>query len=394
MGLLVKNKSVVFVKKEVTTGVYQAPTSASDALEVLASGSELSLKRDVIDRQVLTSTIENVASRVGMKNVSGNLPMEYKAGTTAGTEPRETVLFESLLGGKRSSATATTKVTGNTSTSLAINDGDISKFAIGDCVLVKVAAKYEVRPISAVVTTTGSATITFPFALTNGAPVGATVIEAFSTFYHDSNAYPSFSVSYYVAGAIKEAGLGCKSISASLESWETGKIPSWKFAIGGLDMTQSVSAPAYTPDFSGDAKAPTMFLAQAWVNGVSVDYNKLGLTLTNEKTDVLSAAVSSGKIDSKKTKFTVEGTIDPYKSDSDVDRFNAYNSNTDISLFAYAFYDDGSVAGQFKNVVAIYIPKAKIVELNQSDKSGVITEEIKFKAYKGVGNDSVFLGFI
>jgi hypothetical protein len=394
MGLLVKNKSVVFVKKETTTGVYAAPASASDALEVLSSGAELALKRDIIDRQVLTSTIENVASRVGMKNVSGNLPTEYKAGSVAGAEPRESILFESLLGGKRSSVTVTTKATGNTSTSLAINDADISKFAIGDCVLVKVANKYEVRPISAVVTTTGSATITFPFALTNGAPSGATAIEAFSTFYHDSNAYPSFSTSYYVAGAIKEVGLGCKSISGSLESWETGKIPSWKFAISGLDMTQAVSTPTYTPDFTADAKAPTMFLAQAWINGVAVDYNKLGLTLTNEKSDVLSAAASSGKIDTKKVKFTVEGTIDPYKSDSDVNQFTAYNNNSDISLFAYAFYDDGSVAGQFKNVVAIYIPRAKVTELTQADKNGVVTEEIKFRAYRGAGNDSVFLGFI
>ena len=159
-------------------------------------------------------------------------------------------------------------------------------------------------------------------------------------------------------------------------------------------MSQAVAAPAFTPDFSADAKAPTMFLAQAWINGLAVDYNKLGLTLTNEKTDVLSAAASSGKIATKKTKFSVEGTIDPYKSNTDVGTYNNYNNNTDLSIFTYAFYDDGATPGQFNNVVAIYIPHAKITELNESEQNGVIVEEIKFKAFKQLGGDSVFLGFV
>ena len=159
-------------------------------------------------------------------------------------------------------------------------------------------------------------------------------------------------------------------------------------------MNQTVATPAYAPDFTADAKAPTMFLAKAWINGVAVDYNKLNLTLTNEKTDVLSAASASGQIATKKTKFSVEGSIDPYKSSLDVANFTNYNNNTDISLFAYAFYDDGSVAGELKNVVAIYVPMAKITELNEGEANGVIVEEIKFKAFKQLGNDSIFLGFI
>lgn len=393
MGLLVKNKSSVAIKKETTEGVYAAPASASDFVEVLSSGSELSYKRDVIERNVLTSTIENVATRLGMKNVSGNVACELKAGATAGSAPREAVLYESLLGGKRSSISVTTG-TGNTSTNLKIGDSDIAKFHVGDMVLVKRANKYEVRPVIAVDASTGTANITLAFALDNGAPGNGVVVEAFTTFYHDSDAYASFSESYYVGGAIKEAGLGCKCVSGSLEGWETGKIPSVKFAISGLDMTQAVSAPSYTPDFSTDAKAPTMFLAKAYLNGVAVDYNKLGLTMTNEKTDILSAASSSGKIANKKTKFTVEGTIDPYKSDADVSTFANYNNNQAVSIFTYAFYDDGSAAGQFANVVAIWIPQAKITELNESEKNGVIVEELKFKAYKALGNDSVFLGFI
>lgn len=391
MDLLVKNKSIIFVKAEVTEGVYAAPTSADDALEVLSSGAELSMKRDLIDRSVLTDTIEEVASRVGMKNVTGNIPVEFKAGKIAGGLPRESVLYESVLGGKISATSSITKA-GNTTTSLKIEDADISKYKKHCLVLIKEPGKFEVRPVSVVISTGGNASLTLAIPLAE-APSDNVVIEAFSTFFHDSNYLP-FSTSYYAGSEIKEAGLGCKGVSASLENWETGKIPSWKFAISGLDMTQDVEAPAFTLDFSTDAKAPTMFLAQAWINQEAVDYNKIGLTITNEKTDVLSAARLSGKMASKKTKLTVEGTIDPYKSNLDVARFNSYNNNQEISIFAYGFYDDGSVEGEFKNVVAIYIPQAKITELTEGEKSGVISEEIKFKSFKKLGKDTIFLGFI
>lgn len=388
---LVKNKSIIFVVDEITEGVYAAPTSADDALEVLASGAELAMKRDVIDRQVLSDTIEDVASRVGMKNVSGNIPVEFKAGKTPGALPREKVLYNSLLGEKHT-ITATTTKAGNTASVLQIEDADIAKYKKHFVILIKEAGKFEVRPISAIDTTPGAAKLTLKIPLTF-IPSDNVEIEAVSIFNH-GDSYQAFSPSYFAGGEINEAGLGCKAVSASLENWETGKIPSWKFAISGLDMTQSVETPPFTPDFSLDAKAPTMFLAQAWINQEAVDYNQIGLTLTNEKTDVLSAARASGKKSTKKTKFSVEGTIDPYKSSSDVNRFNSYNNNDEISIFAYGFYDDGTVPGEFKHVVALYIPQAKIVDLAEGEKSGVISEEIKFKSFKKLGKDTVFLAFI
>lgn len=391
-GLLVKNKSSIFIKEEVTEGVYAAPTSADDALEVLSSGSEIAMKRDVIERSVLTSTIEEVATRVGMKNVSGNLPVEYKAGKLPGGDPREALLFKSLLGGKRVAPAVTTGVA-HTATKINIDDADISKLKLYSIILIKEPGKFEVRPIVGVDTTPGAANITLLAPLKNGAPSDNVVIEAHTTYFHD-DAYPSFSASYHAGNEIKEAAVGCKSISGSLENWETGKIPNWKFAISGLDLIQSVAAPAFTPDFSEDAKAPTMFAACAYISGIEVDYNKLGLTLTNEKTDVPSACNAAGKIATKKTKFMVEATIDPYKSDVDVERFEAYNNNQEISLFAYGFYDDGSVPGEFKNVVAMFIPQAKITDLTEGEQSGVITEEIKMKSFKKLGKDTIFLGFI
>jgi len=388
---LVKNKSVVFVKQEVTEGVYNAPSTTDDALEVLSSGAESQMKRSVIDRSVLSPTIEEVEKRPGLKEVTGSLPVEYKAGKIEGQAPRERVLYKSTLGGERVGAGAVTTLTGHTASKLNIGDADISKFKVGDSVLVKEAGKYEVRPVSEVDQTLGSASVTFRFPLDGGVPSDNVVVVPSTTYFHDEES-PSFSVSYYEGGKIKKASLGVKCLTASLESWETAKIPSWKFAFAGLDLVESVEAPSITPDFSGDAKAPTMLEACVWINGVEVDYNKLGLNLNNEKTDLLSAC-STGKIASRKTKFSVEGSINPYKSAVDVNRFNAYNNDQEIYLFGYAFYSTG-VAGEFKNVVAFYIPQAKITELGAGEEGGVITDEIKFNAFKKLGKDTIFLSFI
>ena len=68
---VVKGESSLFLKLEATEGVYQAPTSADDAIEVLEDGLEFNYTRDEIERNTLTSTIESVAPRLGLKQITG-----------------------------------------------------------------------------------------------------------------------------------------------------------------------------------------------------------------------------------------------------------------------------------------------------------------------------------
>lgn len=388
---LVKGESSVFLKEETTEGTYVAPASANDAVEVLEDGLEFNYNRDEIQRNNLTSTIEAVASRVGLKQVAGSIPVEYKSAALAGAAPREAVLYKSLLGGVKSSASSTTK-TGNTSTVLQIQDADISKYAVNDIVLVKEAGNFEMRPISAVSTTIGAATITLKFPLDGGAPADNVVIEAFTKYYHLKGA-PTFSATHYIGGEIEERVTGLRAVSANLESWETAQLASWNFAVEGLDLDRSVTAPSFTPDFASDALPPVLIEACVWINGVEVNYNALSLNLENTKAEILSACSESGKIASRFTEFVASGEINPYMEDDDVARFDSFNNNDDVHIFGYAF-NPTSTAGEGQNYVAFWFPQAKVTQIPAGDEDGIMTDNISFKAYRKLGNDSVFLAFV
>ena len=178
---IVKNESTVALTEEVTEGVYVPASVGSEYIEVLAEGVELNKTRELLERDLLTDTVETEAARVGIGNVTGSFPLELKASAVEGDEPQSMdKLLRSLLGGKRQITTDQTSSTTHTST--VINFVDASAFTVGDSVLVKEAGAYEVRPISA----TSATSITFPFALDNGAPSDAVVVAQVTTYYHDA----------------------------------------------------------------------------------------------------------------------------------------------------------------------------------------------------------------
>ena len=392
MGFVVKNNSSIFVKQESTEGVYVAPV-VGDALEVLSDGAGFEFTREEVSRNLLTSTIEVVASRVGIASVTGAIPVEYKAGSVEGAYPREALLFKSLLGGSRQITTTTLTVTGTTASSLRVADADITKFKKGDIIVVKKSGAYEARPISALITTAGACAITLAIPLTSSPGIGVEISKS-STFYHADGA-PTYSVTQYLGGTIKEEVTGCRSVSASLESWEGGSVANFNFSVEGLDLIQSdENIPTIlVPSFTGDALPPVILNACVWINGVKVQYNSLSLNLENTKAEVLSACAASGKSGSRFTQFVCSGEIAPYMDDDNVDRFTSYNENDSISVFGYA-YNPSSVTGQIEQVVAFWIPQAKIISMPNGDQDGIMTNQISFKAYRVDGSDTVFLGFI
>lgn len=392
MSTLVKGQSSLYLVEEVTEGTYVAETLVSQAVEPLQDGLEFTLSREEIERKTLTDTIESVEPRLGVRTVTGSIPMEFKASSTAGGAPRGQILYESLLGGKRAAATtSTTKASGNTTTVLQIEDADISKYNVGDCILKKKAGEYEVRPIISKTTGTGTATITvgIPFSTTPGA---SEVIEKVTTYYHSSDS-KSFSATWYEGGEIKNAITGLKSISGTLEGWVANETPSFNFSVEGIDINKTVEAPSLDPDFSSDAQVPVLQHACAWLGTEEIDYTELTLSIENTKADLLSACAPSGKIGSRKTAFTVTGSINPYMKDDSVTRWDSFNDGDTTSLFTYAF-NPTSTDGEFNQAVAIWMPNIKITNMPSGDNEGVLMDNIEFKAFRSSGNDTVFLSFI
>jgi hypothetical protein len=392
MGTLVKGQSSLYLVKETTEGVYVAETTINEAVEPLQDGLEFQLQREEIERQTLTNTIEAVEPRLGLKTVTGTIPLEFKAGPTAGEEPRGQILLESLMGGKRKiTTTTTTKDSGNTTSFLAIDDADITKFKAGDCILVKKSGDYNVRPIASVVTTPGSAGLNLAIALP-ASPGDSVEIEKAVTYYHDSNS-PSYSVTHYLGGEIKEEINGAKTISGSLENWTANQTPNMSFSVEGIDIKREVANPTLSPDFSLDSKVPVIQNACAWLGNEEVDYTELSLSIENTKADLLSACSPSGKIGTRKTAFNVTASINPYMSDANLNRWDNFSNGTVTSLFAYAF-NPTTTAGEYKEVVAIWLPNVKITNMPAQDSEGVLLDAIELRAFRKAGNDTAFLTFI
>jgi hypothetical protein len=390
---LVKGRSSVFIVEETTEGTYAPPASAADAVEVLEDFTGYEYTREEIERNVLSDTIESEASRPGLPTVTGEIPTEFKAGITEGAAPRANTLIESVMGGKRNAATEGTLLAGSTATVLNVNDADLAKFAAGDCVLVKVAGAHKVRPIASKNPGTGNDDGSLVLAITLGAaPAAGVKIAPVTTYFHD-NAAPSFSVTTYLGGEIEDQAVGVRALSMEIGNWTTGQIPTATFSTEGLDLSRAVDTPAFSPDFSTEPLPPVLLNACAYINGVELDYSEFSLTVENTKSDILSVCKPSGKAGSRYTNFAVTGSINPYMQDNAVDRFTAFNQNDDISLFVFAS-NPKSTAGEIENVVAIWIPQAKITGLTNGDADGILTDQIEFKSYRKNGNDSLFLSFI
>lgn len=386
---VVLNESSVAVVEEVTEGTYVAPTAATDYIEVLNGGAELNKTREELTRDILSGTVETEASRVGIAEVTGTLNVEYKASATEGAAPQSLdVLLKSLLGGKRQITSAQTSSTGHSST--VINFADASDFSKGDIVLVKEAGAYECRPISAVDATS----ITFPFALENGAPSDAVEVAKVTTYYHDAKNAPSFSVEHNIGSqAIKQKAAGMRSVSGSVENWSVGQLPNFNFSVQGTSLEREDADASYAGDFSADGNVPVTLSACAWIGGNKRAYTELALSIENEVNYIQSACDASGRIGSRITSQTVTASINPYLDDSDLTEWDTFNSNDNTSLFFYA-YNPTSTDGEFGEVVAGWIPQARITAAPVADADGIVTQALEIKAHREAGNDSVFISFI
>ena len=390
MTTLVKGQGSLYLREEVTEGTYLAETLASQAVEPLQDGLEFNVSRNEIERKTLTDTIEAVESRLGLKTVSGSIPLELKAGATNGEAPRGAILYESLFGSQRQNTTTITTKTGNTVNTLKLEDADVAKLQVGDCILLKVAGNYQVRPIASKVTTVGNASVTM--AIPFDAVVDNAVIEKVTTYSHSSDS-KSFSATFYEGGEIKNKISGLKAISASIEGWKANETPSVNFAVEGLDLQKEIASPTLSPNFASDALVPVIQSAHAWLGQDELSYSEFSLSIENTKTDLLDASSDTGKMGSRKTAFAVTGSINPYMSSDNLDRWNKYNNGDTTSLFLVA-YNPTSTAGQFNQIVAIWLPNIKITNMPSADADGVLLDSIDFKCFRKNGNDTMFLSFI
>lgn len=388
---IVTNESSLALVPEVTEGTYVAPSGGTDYIEVLSEGAELNKTRELLERQVMNATVEREASRVGLTDVAGTFGVELRAHGTEGDAPQSLdVLMRSLLGGKRQITSDQTS-DDTTHTSTTIFFADTSAFSVGDIVLIKEPGAFECRPIASIDTDTS---ITLAFALENGAPSNEVVVAQTTTYFHDAANAITFSAEHNLGDqAIKQKAAGLRAASGSIENWTVGQIPTMSFGVQGLSLDREDADATAAPSFN-DALPPVALSACMYISGTKLPYTELGLSIENTVNYIQSACDADGRIGSRITDQVVNFTANPYMDDSSLaNTWNKFNANDDVSVFFYAYNPSGT-DGEFENIVAGWLPQAKIVAAPVADNDGIVSEALEVRAHQSTGNDSVFLGFI
>lgn len=396
MSIAIKTNTIVAIEEESTEGTYVTPSGAGSFLQVLKDGFEVKPTKDLVERNVFSGTIGKITPRTSGRNVTGTIPVEARAHSTAGHAPEFNSLMKAALGTRRQlTSTVTTKSSGNTATVLQIQDADIAGFNVGDIILVKMSGAYHVSPITAVDSSSGTANITLLVAHPSGDIDDSVVIEKFTTYLGAETGHPTLSVSKYVDSAVRETAVGCRVNSLSIEGWTTKQLPSFKFGFEGLDFTRSLTAPSYTPSYDS-ALPPILINAAIYQDGTALTtVNELKVDISNTLGFATAFTSSSGKISSRIVERSITGSFNPYKPTDSIANYTKFLNNTEFSLFAYC-KNDSSTSGQFSNIVALYMPKCIITSLDEADADGLLQDSINFTASRGStgSTNEIYISFI
>jgi hypothetical protein len=395
MSIVVKKNQAWAVTAETTEGTYRPPQSSADFVQCLDNGTALNRAKSTLTRNIFTSSIGETTPRTGEFTVTGTLPTEARAHSMEGHAPEYDVLMTSAMGNKRqSSSVITTKATGNTGAILQIQDADISTFALNDIIMVKEAGAFLVSPISAISTTTGAASITLLVPRATGNFPASVTIAKYTTYTPADSGHPAFSVSRYFESAVLQQATGCRVKTLALESFDTGKLPGWKFEFEGLNFDSSLTAPPYSPSY--DTQVPPIVLdGRVFMDGQAITINSLTMSLANTLGFQSSISAPNGRISGRATARAITGTFDPYMASDTIANFTKFKNNTSFSIFAYAKVPT-AVTGEFGGVVAVYLPQCLITTLGEGDDNGLVKDTITYSANRGLTGTlpEIFIGFI
>jgi hypothetical protein len=392
-----RNTSVIAVKEETTEGVFVAPAAATDYVQPLADGFEIAPAKELIDRTVLTASVGRVSPRTGTKSVTAALPVEFRASGTEGAATDFDLLLKGALGNVRTITTqTTTKAAGNTATVLQIEDADISKFSVGDLVCVLESGDHTPSFVTAVDTTLTTANITVSPGRETGVFSNSVVVSKSRTYYPANDGHPSLSLSYYWGNTKRTSGAGCKVTTMSLDNFSVGQIASLNFGLEGLSFDEIDGAAPHTPSY--DSGLPPLILnACVYQNGTNIQVNQFAVSLTNTLGFLTSTCSENGRISSRVTERTLEGSLNPYMDDTSVAQFTRFNQNTAFSLIAFA-YNPSSTAGEIElgSLVGIYLPNCLITEKAYGDQDGILTDELSFAATRGTAGsvEEIYFGVV
>lgn len=390
----IKKKNKYAVVAESTEGTY-APISAGADFFMPDDKVEIKPSRELLDRKAMTGSLGKLTPRLGLKSVEASLAFELKTSGVAGQSPETSLFLEAALGSKKVISTQTTsKSSGNTASIIQIQDADISKFAKNDVVLVKQAGANHVSPIIAVVSTSGSASIELLIPHPAGDIDDSVVIEKAVIFKNAEEGHKTLSLTEVQNQQKAIKLIGGRVSKVEITNWAVGQLPQGKVSITGLDYQEEIGSfttvPAFTIGLPPVVKSSKMFK-----NSTEIKINDFSFNLENKIGYKTENASENGKVNSFITERAIGGSFTIYQDSSSSQTYTNYELGEEFSLFSYLANPTG-VAGEIKDVIAVYLPNCMITDMPSADKDEAMTYNLSFAVSKGNDNskDEITLSYI
>lgn len=400
MAVLIKDDSLFAVVEEDTEGVLAEPADAGDGyVQLKRDGVEVDEDRELKERGVFTGTLADADPRLGMKTGKGSMPTEARASGFEGNEPDFAILVESILPSKNFLADRVVTGTAHTASRLKLNtdNSDSGRFRKGDCIVVMEAGAYHPCAITAVSNTPGANYVDVMPSNPAGAFTNNVEIAKFVSYKGADSGHKSFSaLNYWGSGAdgggILQAVLGARTASFSLEKFNTGELPEFKFGYEGLSYYNDPAHDApHTPTFD-DAVPGVVLGSVIYKDGVALDLDGCQWGIEQPLTFLKSTASASGRISGRASGTRkVNGSIAPYTDGESIAIFDAFEEGTTFALFGFTALPDAVNGILLGSVVMFYMPYCFIKKPSLKEQDGVMTDNIEFQATGGpTGQDMDF----
>lgn len=353
------------------------PASSTDFVQVLEDGLEVSPAKELVERNILTTSIGNVTPRASTKSVSGALPVELRAKGVEGGIPQFDVPLRSAMGYRSRIRNRITTGSSHTTTTLNVTAAD-EKVKKWDMLVILQSANHHV----CFVTNVTSSVITFfpeaPFTPSNSVELAKTV-----SYKPANSGHAVYTPNVYWGNEIREQAIGSRSASLSLENLTTGQIVTQNYGFEGLNFDRADGSAAFTPSY--DAGLPPLALcASAYIDGVEINVNEVSVSLENTLGFLTSITSCDGRLAGRVTERVVSGSLNPYMDDASVANWTKFKNNTTFSLVV-VLANQSSTAGEYElgSICAFYLPSCLITEIPVADQEGVLTDAISFSASRG-----------
>lgn len=256
-------KSIMAIRKEVTTGTPLLPSAGTDFV-ALQDGFEMISEFETLENNELSPNVGQKAPILGIEAPTASVSHYFRHSGTEGTAPNYDELVESAIG-EKVAAHATERLldsgsTAGTASAAALLEflaGQGADFERGKAVLLKDSVNgYAIRNIESIATDT--ATLGFNL---SGAPA-AGVATGRAVLYKPSDTPPSLTLALYRAnGAALEVVSGARVSELSLEA-TAGELLNMSFSMEGTKYHFNpieITASTDTIDFNdGGVKVATV----------------------------------------------------------------------------------------------------------------------------------------